>query len=741
MKKSNAVRIHIKKNHNALRQAIGIFRSDIGKITTSWVTVVILFGLTILPPVYAWLNIYASWDPYGNTGGLKVAVINEDAGGTIFNMDFNIGTEIMSTLKTNDKLGWIFCDNKDEALKMVEDGKVYAAIIIPEDFSLSLSTILDEHPKKLSIDYYKNQKLNAIAPKIIDSATNTLKTEISTKIIQTAVSKVLEQINTIGTDLKENYPDLEDSVSLLKHIDENVKELPGRLNNLTDNIENGVVKIDSASEDFVFVQETIDDLVEFNDNMSDMITDTGEDIDKYSPKVRADLASVQSLFMDISKDAEYLSGEVTANKPEFINDIDQLNSNLTILKEDMNDISGDMLKLNSDGISDIIDLNNDISNDIDDMQEVLTDLRDGSDDLSKAESLIRKFGNLCDDVGDSLDDLADQLDDLYNSGDDVLAGLENISKELTTLVDTINNEDNIKNISGTINTLITSLNTINGILEKNQKLFADIIAINNKIIKDLDNLSKGFITEEAITSLDNHLKQLSSSLDTISGNPPGGIDGRMAEALKDLEGILTQLENLLAQIKNSNTGENIAAVILSLENSLKNINGVLENSSGMFGAIITTNNAILKDLQVLSKSLNENGLNDLENDMEKLSRQISDIRQTLENSSDDVKDELNNAKRLLRQIDDLSDDLADGLSELNSDISKYSGSISTTLKDIQDILSKTNTELAKNQGDGNQKINTFIWNMNEQIDTVNLRLSDLKDEIKTAAVWLPCLMI
>lgn len=733
MQKTNKVRIHIKSKFHSLQKAIQIFRSDIGKIMTSWVTVVILLGLTILPSIYAWMNIYASWDPYGNTGGLKVAVINEDAGGTIFNMDFNIGTEIMSTLKTNDKLGWIFCDNKDEALKLVEEGKVYAAIIIPEDFSLSLSTIVDEHPKKLSIDYYVNQKLNAIAPKIIDTATNTLKTEISTNIIQTAVSQILEQINTIGTNLKEDYPELENSLTLINHIDENVKELPDRLDNLTDNMEKGVVKIDAAGDDFQYIQETIDDLSEFNNNMSDIITDTSQKIDKYSPQVRTDFASIQSLFHDISEDAGYLSAEVSSNKPKFISGINRLNSNLTALKENLNDISQDSLKLKNDGITDVIKLNKDISKDMNQMQEVLKDLEEGSDDLYQAQSLIKKFGNLCDDMGDSLEELEDELEDFYNSGDNVLESLENIEKELTGFVHSVNNEENIKNMSGTINTLITSLKTINGILENNQKLFTDIIAANNKIAGDLEALLQGLITKESISSLDNHVMQLTSSLDKIPENPGEDLSARTAEALKDLDYTLSQLKELQNQLKNGNTGENIAAAILSFENSLNNINGVLENSSAMFGAVISTNNIILKDLKALSESLDENGLNKLENDMNKLNRQISAIRQNLDNSSDEVNDELKAAQRLLHRIDDLSDDLADGLSGLNSDISRYSESIGVTIKDIQDILSKTNSELTEKQSSGRNKINSFTKEMNQQIDRINLRLSDLKNTVKNSS--------
>ena len=37
--------------------------------------------------LYAWFNIAANWDPYGNTGELKVAVVNEDEGLDIESMD------------------------------------------------------------------------------------------------------------------------------------------------------------------------------------------------------------------------------------------------------------------------------------------------------------------------------------------------------------------------------------------------------------------------------------------------------------------------------------------------------------------------------------------------------------------------------------------------------------------------------------------------------------------------------
>ena len=36
--------------------------------------------LCILPSLYAWFYLKSSRDPYGNTKGLKIAVVNEDIG-------------------------------------------------------------------------------------------------------------------------------------------------------------------------------------------------------------------------------------------------------------------------------------------------------------------------------------------------------------------------------------------------------------------------------------------------------------------------------------------------------------------------------------------------------------------------------------------------------------------------------------------------------------------------------------
>ena len=69
-------------------------------------------GVCLLPSLYAWFNIAANMDPYGNTAGIKVAIANCDRGASSDIISLNAGDTIVQSLKKNDQLGWVFVDEK-----------------------------------------------------------------------------------------------------------------------------------------------------------------------------------------------------------------------------------------------------------------------------------------------------------------------------------------------------------------------------------------------------------------------------------------------------------------------------------------------------------------------------------------------------------------------------------------------------------------------------------------------------
>ena len=107
-----------------VKKALAIFKRDIKRLLCNPVALVITIGVCIIPSLYAWYNIVANWDPYGNTQNIKIAVANNDKGTTNDLVgELNAGDEVIDKLKDNDQLGWTIVDSEKEAKEGVEAGK------------------------------------------------------------------------------------------------------------------------------------------------------------------------------------------------------------------------------------------------------------------------------------------------------------------------------------------------------------------------------------------------------------------------------------------------------------------------------------------------------------------------------------------------------------------------------------------------------------------------------------------
>ena len=82
-----------------LKNIFKIYKRDLKDIFTNKILLVVIIGLAFLPSLYAWFNIKASWDPYGNTKNISVAVVNNDKGTIIRDKKINMGDELIEKLK------------------------------------------------------------------------------------------------------------------------------------------------------------------------------------------------------------------------------------------------------------------------------------------------------------------------------------------------------------------------------------------------------------------------------------------------------------------------------------------------------------------------------------------------------------------------------------------------------------------------------------------------------------------
>lgn len=169
-----------------------ILRRDIVRLLKAPAALIVVVALIAIPSLYTWVNVYGFWDPYGNTGKMRVCFANEDAGATSELTGYmNIGEMIDGELRENTQLGWAFM-SKDEALQEVESGTAYAAFVAGSDFSENVMSLMTGDFKKPQVEYYVNEKASAVSPKVTDSGSTTLDETINSTFVSTVSTKVVE---------------------------------------------------------------------------------------------------------------------------------------------------------------------------------------------------------------------------------------------------------------------------------------------------------------------------------------------------------------------------------------------------------------------------------------------------------------------------------------------------------------------------------------------------------------------
>ncbi|RDB63868.1 YhgE/Pip domain-containing protein [Gordonibacter sp. 28C] len=172
-----------------------VFKRDVLRLLKVPPALVVVLALLVLPSVYTWYNVVGFWNPYDNTGNLRVCVVNEDAGGkSDLTGELHVGDMIVDELHENTQLDWAFTD-RDAAMRELESGESYAAFVIPENFTeqlLSLTTGDFTQPK---LEYYVNEKAGPVAPKITDTGASTLDETINSTFVSTVSDVAADAID------------------------------------------------------------------------------------------------------------------------------------------------------------------------------------------------------------------------------------------------------------------------------------------------------------------------------------------------------------------------------------------------------------------------------------------------------------------------------------------------------------------------------------------------------------------
>ena len=298
-----------------------IFQRDMMRVRNNVIALVVIIGISVVPCLYAWFNIAASWDPYSNTGNLKVAVASADEGyeGSLIPIEINIGDKVLSALRENTQMEWVFT-TEEKATSGVKSGKYYAAIVIPKDFSNKMMSVFSEKVEKPEITYYSNAKENAIAPKVTDKGAGAVQRQVNEVFIETvsdttltvlqAVSNMTQAsgaetiVDNLNTNLNQIAGDLTASAGLLESFSDMTGSAQKLLNSTTEFLQTVQQQTKESRQTFQETSKTFSGL----DDSMDAATDSVGTALKSAENVYDQMDQVISgAFSDESADAQQIA--------------------------------------------------------------------------------------------------------------------------------------------------------------------------------------------------------------------------------------------------------------------------------------------------------------------------------------------------------------------------------------------------------------------------------------------------
>lgn len=325
-----------------------IFSGDMKKIRNNTMAWIVILGLTIVPSLYAWFNIAASWDPYANTGNLKVAVASVDEGysGELTAINLNIGDKVISSLRENDALDWVFTTEK-EAVQGVKDGSYYAALVIPESFSRDMMSFFTPDVHRSDILYYLNEKENAIAPKITNKGAGAVKNQIDEIFAKSITEVALEVTGSLSNILEKGDADRYMN-NFLNHFDSAAQEVTESAETiecfalLTESlaeVANTAAGLtaqmtENAGKNQAYLAEGTDKINDAAQKLQDASTKLGKTLDKVTEFYDSTAKKLNEIIELLNEDADAAIKKLR----ELEQNVDKMTQTLISLRSDLEEI-------------------------------------------------------------------------------------------------------------------------------------------------------------------------------------------------------------------------------------------------------------------------------------------------------------------------------------------------------------------------------------------------------------------
>ena len=434
--------------------SVRIFRRDLLRLITVPVAWIVIIGVAFVPALYAWFNIVGFWDPYANTSQIKVAVANEDEGATKETLGtVNVGSMVSDKLKQNDQLGWHLV-SADEARAEVEHGDSYAAFVIPASFSRDLTGVVDGTYVRPNIQYYVNEKNNAVAPKITGAGATALDRQINSAFVSAVAKALSEKASEAGVSIADQAD------AARTELMTSMGEASTKLGNASTSLSGMGTTIDSAKESVSSARTTltqldtaITDLSASLDTADQLVTDSRTSLATFSGSMGSVLdglsTNTTNALAGLSADAGSLDGAVqaaTGKLDGLLVEGNSINTSVGTVLSDVQAAGVGNLPVAGTVLTDLTNQNSSLSTAIADLTTVNTDLSGSSTSVSTAltsastaaSSVSTAVSNARAGVSGQLPTLSTALDNFSSASSSMRSSLDTLSSQrdqVSTLLD------------------------------------------------------------------------------------------------------------------------------------------------------------------------------------------------------------------------------------------------------------------------------------------------------------------
>ncbi len=626
-------------NMKSIKNTINLYLLDWKRIFKNPVATLLIIAIMIIPSLYAWFNIKALWDPYGNTGELPIAVYSADKPAEFEGQEVAIGKEVLKSLHENKDLGWQFVDSKKELEDGVRSGEYYAGIYLPENFSEDLLSFTSGDIKKPEIEYTVNEKINAIAPKITDKGASTIQSQISSEFIRTASETLLKVFNEIGYDIDTNLVSINKVKSMILSTDENLDTIDGYTQQVLDlqkqlpDIKDKLAKANEFVDYLPEVDEMGQKVVELNDKMPEL---------KEQAKIILDLQQKIPEIQDAGRQIAEIDNDFSSIEETMNQGIEEAKQGLTIIQQ---------------------------------VQDILPDVK----------NLESKAKNLAEDTKTGAEQLKEAVPGITTSVKTTLDSIGQVATTTGSLANTIENavkdgqltDDEKTNINNLLTNFINSINEQQQATDKLIAFLEDLQANagNTKLQPIIDTLKS---VKPVLTDLQNRLTRLNEAVQA-------GDVSQVTSLLEEVQAAANSVNRLISSINVNEVSTTVESILTQVIDTISTAQGALSKADQIdFDSLLNSTKATVTNAVAI--------LEKYQKEMPAIGQEVHDANTMLNGNMETIVNGINKGADLYNNdLPVLEEKLGLAADFIQNDWPTIKNEINTTMTTVNDKMPEVET--------------------------------------------------